>query len=169
MRRQISGRSRISALAAQQLVLSLEWSVPTANSSSHLLRMKQVGIVLATPSMVTVQSVLYCKEHVENSVAPEVCLESRQGRKVCGTLSMAGGVDLWLREVSCPVRLLQIMLMGSSGDRTSFQESETFLLLVFLCSFTNQKPYQCSLLFHCTTSSLLEFLELLWISPAFLA
>lgn len=152
MRRQIS---RISALAAQQL--SLERSIPTANSSSHLL-MKQVGIVLATPSMETVQSDLYCRENVESSVAPEVCLESRQCREICGWLSMAGGAALWLREVSCPVRLLQIRLMGSSGERTS---GETFLLLLFfLCSFNNQKTISMQFTFS------LHHLILTWILRA---
>lgn len=146
-------------MAAQHLVLSLEWSAPTANSSSHLLRMKQVGIVLAAPSLETVLSVLCCRENVENSVAPEACLESRQCREVCGWLSTAGRVGLWLRKVSCPVRLLQTSLMESSGDKTS---CETLLLLLVFCAISLTKgPYQCSSLFHCTTSSSLEFLELL--------
>lgn len=93
----------------------------------------EAGIVLAAPSLETVLSILCCRENVENSVAPEACLESRQCREVCGWLSTAGRAGLWLRKVSCPVRLLQTSLMESSGDKTS---RETLLLLLVFCAIS---------------------------------
>ncbi|XP_074673956.1 HHIP-like protein 2 isoform X3 [Strix aluco] len=75
--RQVSGRSKTSALAAQEHVLSLEWSVLIANSSSPLLRMKQVSCILCL-LLIPVPM-----RHVDHSTS----LLILQGRNAaCGTL-----------------------------------------------------------------------------------
>lgn len=46
-----------------------------------------------------------------------------------------------------------------------FQPSPVFLLLFVYTVSLMKRLYQCSLFFHCNSSFLLEFLQLIWISP----